>query len=101
MVLSKIPVPGRPTIWMIVGQGPFAIAESAGGRCLAIFSLFLFSSLSPSLWKTARYILKYCLRGPLNPKQPINQPTKSIEGNLMKLDTLIEGYKAKCRMQEL
>ena len=23
MVLGKLPVPGRPTIWMIVGQGPF------------------------------------------------------------------------------
>ena len=22
MVLGKLPVPGRPTIWMIVGQGP-------------------------------------------------------------------------------
>ena len=22
MVLSKLPVPGRPTIWLIVGQGP-------------------------------------------------------------------------------
>ena len=26
--------------------------------------------------------------------------SKSIEGNLMKLDTLIEGYKGNCRMQE-
>ena len=24
MVLDKLPVPGRPTIWMIVGQGPTA-----------------------------------------------------------------------------
>ncbi|MEW8091771.1 MAG: hypothetical protein AB2784_19285, partial [Candidatus Thiodiazotropha endolucinida] len=30
--------------------------------------------LSPSLWETARYRLKYCLKGPLNPKQPTNQP---------------------------
>ena len=27
----------------------------------------------PSLWETARYRLKYCLKGPLNPKQPTNQ----------------------------
>ena len=27
----------------------------------------------PSLWKMARYRLKYCLKGPLNPKQPTNQ----------------------------
>ena len=30
MVLSKLPVPGRPTIWMIVGQGPIALAITAG-----------------------------------------------------------------------
>ena len=28
----------------------------------------------PSLWETARYRLKYCLKGPLNPKTT-NQPT--------------------------
>ena len=46
MVLGKLPVPGRPTIWIIVGQGPTALAVSAGGGCLDIFSLrlsFLFS----------------------------------------------------------
>ena len=26
MVLGKLPVPGRPTLWMIVGQGPIALA---------------------------------------------------------------------------
>ena len=30
-VLGKLPVPGRPTIWMIVGQGPIALAVGAGG----------------------------------------------------------------------
>ena len=35
MVLGKLPVPGRPTIWMIVGQGPTALAVGAG--CLDIF----------------------------------------------------------------
>ena len=25
MVLGKLPVPGRPTIWIIVGQGPAAL----------------------------------------------------------------------------
>ena len=63
-------------IWIIVGQGPVALAVGAGGGCLDIFSLICpFSSLSPSLWETARYRLKYCLKGPLNPKQPTNQPT--------------------------
>ena len=44
------PPPGRFTIWMIVGQGPIALAVGAGGGCLDIFSLvYLFSFLSPSL----------------------------------------------------
>ena len=71
MGLGKLPVPGRPTIWITVGQGPTAVAVGAGGCCLDIFTLYyLFSPLSPSLWETARYRLKYCLKGPLNPKQP-------------------------------
>ena len=31
MALGKLPVPGRPTIWMIVGQRPAALAVGAGG----------------------------------------------------------------------
>ena len=63
-------------IWIRVGQGPIALAVGAGGGCLDIFTLlYPFSPLSPSLWETARYRLKYCLKGPLNPKQPTNQPT--------------------------
>ena len=73
-VLDELPAPGRPTIWIIVGQGPTALAVGAGGGCLDIFTLiYHFPSLSPSLWETARYRLKYCLKGPLNPKQPTNQ----------------------------
>ena len=73
MVLGKLPVPGRPTIWITVGHGPTALAAGAGGGCLDIFTLiYPFSPLSPCLWETARYRLKYCLKGPLNPKQPTN-----------------------------
>ena len=110
MVLGKLPVPGRPLIWMIVGQGPIALAlgadgvvrtfstlrylwsdgvmalgklliwmivgqrppalaVGAAGGCLDICTLiYPFSPLSPSLWETARYRLKYCLKGPLNQK---------------------------------
>ena len=65
-VLGKLPVPGRPTILNTVGQGPSALAVGAGGGCLDIFTLiYPFSSPSPSL--------KYCLKGPLNPKQPTKQ----------------------------
>ena len=71
MVLGKLPVPERPTIWIAVGQGPTALAVGAGGGYLDIFILiYPFFPLSPSLWETARYRLKYCLEGPLNPKQP-------------------------------
>ena len=74
MVLGKLPVPGRPTILITVGQGPTALSVGAGGGCLDIFILiYPFSPLSPSLWETARYRLKYCLKGPSNPKQPANQ----------------------------
>ena len=74
MVLGKLPVPGRPTVLITVGQGPTALAVGAGGGCFDIFTLiYPFSPLSPSLWERARYRLKYCLKGPLNPK-PTNQP---------------------------
>ena len=39
MVPGKLPVPGRPTILITVGQGPTALAAGAGGGCLDIFSL--------------------------------------------------------------
>ena len=50
MVLGKLPVLGRPKIWLTVGQGPNALAVGAGVGCLDIFTLICsFSSLSPSL----------------------------------------------------
>ena len=61
--------------WIIVGQGPTALTVDAGGGCLDIITLvYHFSFLSPSLWETARYRLKYCLEGPLRQKQPTNKP---------------------------
>ena len=72
MVLGKLQCRVVLLIWIRVGQGPTAVG--AGGSCLDIFSLvYHFSVLSPSLWETARYRLKYCLKGSLNPKQPTNQ----------------------------
>ena len=59
MVLGKLPVLGRPTYLVRVGQGPTALAVGAGGGCLDIFSLvYHFYFLSPSLLETARYRLK-------------------------------------------
>ena len=76
MVLGKLPVPGRPTILITVGQGPIALAEGAGLGGLDILLSFILSLLSPSLWETARYRLKYCLKGPLNPKTTNNKAFK-------------------------
>ena len=50
MVLGKLPVPGRHTILITVGQGPTALAVGAGGGGLGIFILiYPFSSFSLSL----------------------------------------------------
>ena len=74
MVLGKLPVLGRPTIWITVRQGLTALAVGGGGGCFDIFTLVNpFFPLSPSLWGMARYRLKYYLKGPLNPKQSTNQ----------------------------
>ena len=43
MVLGKLPVPGHPTIWIIVGQGPTAIAVCAG---VVVWTFLLSSILS-------------------------------------------------------
>ena len=82
MVLGKLRVPvsqfimpprqvaprGVLLIWIIVGQGPTVLAVGAGGLVWTFFSHLSCLDLSPSLWETARYRLKYCLRGPLSPK---------------------------------
>ena len=50
MVLGKLPVPGRPTILVTVGQGPIALAVGAGG---VVWTFLLSSILSPlfsTLW---------------------------------------------------
>ena len=62
MVLGKLSVPRCQTIWMIVGQGPIALAVGAGGGVfvhfysplsfLSSFSLSLFSLFLP-LWEAA------------------------------------------------
>ena len=45
MVLGKLLVSGRPAIWMIVGQGPIALAVGAGGGCFGHFVLSSILSL--------------------------------------------------------
>ena len=76
MVLGKLPVRGHPTIWMIVGQGPIALAVGAGGGCLDIFSLlYPFSSFSLSLGD-GPISTEILTQRAAKPKTT-NQPTKS------------------------
>ena len=49
MVLGKLPVPGRPTIWIAVGPGPTALAVGADGGCLDSCTLIYLFSPSFSL----------------------------------------------------
>ena len=49
MVLGKLPVPGRPTILITVGQGPIALAVGAGGGGYIFTLIYPFSSFSLSL----------------------------------------------------
>ena len=88
MVLGKLQVPGHPTIWIIVGQGPTALAVGAGWGCLDIFTIIYPSLLFLSLWETARDRLKYCLKGLLNPKQPTNQCITRYKFKLLSLKSL-------------
>ena len=47
MVLGKLPVPGRPTILITVGQGPIALAVGAGdgGLDILLSSIYFLLSL--------------------------------------------------------
>ena len=77
MVLGKLLVPGRPTNLDYSRARAFCACGRCGWGLFGHFSLiYHFSLLSPSLWETARYRLKCCLKGPLNPNQPTNQPSK-------------------------
>ena len=55
MVLGKLLVQECPTAWVIVGQGPTALAVAADFGCLDVFTLiYPFFPPSPSLWESAR-----------------------------------------------
>ena len=64
MVLDKPSVPGRPTNL----DNSRARAYCACSRCgFGLFGHF-FSCLSFLFWEIGRYRLKYCHKGPANPK---------------------------------
>ena len=77
-------------VWIRVGQGPTALAVGAGGGCLDIFTLiYPFSSLSPSLWETTRYRLKYCLKGSFRVGQGPTALAVGAGGGCLDIFTLI------------
>ena len=59
MVLGKPPVPGRPTIWLIVGQGPTALAVGAGGGLFGQINTYLSLLCSSSLSWGGRVVRWY------------------------------------------
>ena len=73
MVLGKLLVPGRPTSLEKCGLGLF-------GHFSFVYYL---SFLSHSLWETAGYRLKFCLKGPLNQQQPTNQSNSFVVFSLV------------------
>ena len=81
-VLGKIAVPGRPTNLEYSRARAYCACSRCGWGLFGNFfsPLSLLFSFSLSLWETARYRLKYCLKGPLSPKQPTNfsKTTKPI-----------------------
>ena len=76
MALCKLPAPGRPTIWMIVGQGPNALAVGAGGGLFGHFysPLSFLSSFSLSLGDGP--IKTEILSQRVAKPKTINQPTR-------------------------
>ena len=74
-VLGKLSVPGRPTNMDYSRARAYYACSGCGWGLFGHFTLvYHFSFLSLAFWEMARYRLKYCLRGPLSPKQPTDQP---------------------------
>ena len=70
MVLGKLSVPGRPTNLDPCRTRAYCVCSRYGW---GLFGHLFLSLLSLSLLETARYRLKYCLKGSLSPKQTTNQ----------------------------
>ena len=71
MVLGKLPLPTN--LDLSRARACCACRRCGWGLFGQFFShLSFLSSFSLSFWETARYRLKYFLKGPLNPNQPTN-----------------------------
>ena len=74
MVLGKYSEPKRPTNLDNSRARVYCTCSRCGWGLFGHFSLSsIFSLFFLILWETARYRLKYCIKGPLNPKQLTNQ----------------------------
>ena len=75
MVLGRLPVPGRPACLGWSRARAYCACSRRGWGLFGHFFVWSIISLFfLPLWETARYRLKYCLKGRLSPKQPTNQP---------------------------
>ena len=72
MVLGKYSEPKRLTNLDNSRARVYCTCSTCGWAFAHFFLSSIFSLLFLSLWETARYRLKYCLKGPLNPKQLTN-----------------------------
>ena len=90
MVLGKLPVPGRPSD-LANSRAKAYCAHSAGGG----FSTFLLSSITSllflTLWETVQYRLKYCLKEPLNPEQPMNVGLYKLDSCNFEKSSFVDG----------
>ena len=70
MVLGKLQGPGRPNNLDYSTARAYCACTGCGWGLFGYFFslIYHFFFLSPSLWETARYRLKYCLKGPFSPK---------------------------------
>ena len=76
-MLGKLPVVGRPTNLVSIRARTYCACIRSGWALFGHFFCHLsFLSFLP-LWETGRYRLKYCLKGPLNEKQPAELTNKN------------------------
>ena len=71
-VLGKLSVPGRHTSLDDSRARAYCACSRCGWGLFGILFLLSFLFFPPSLLETARYRLKYCLKGPLDPQQLTN-----------------------------
>ena len=72
MLLGKHSEPKRPTNLDNSRARVYCTCSRCGGLFGHFFLASIFSLFFSTLWETARYRLKYCLKGPLNQKQLTN-----------------------------